>query len=59
MDIAAMSMDMSSMRLQMDVGIAVAKKAMESSEINAAGLYKMIEAAQQQLPSEHLIDVKA
>lgn len=59
MDIAAMSMDLSAMRLQMQAGIAVTKKAMETSEIEAAGLYSMMDAAAQTLPSEHLIDVKA
>lgn len=59
MDIAAMSMDMSAARLQMQVGVSVTKKAMETSEIEAAGLYSMMDAAAQTIPSEHLIDVKA
>lgn len=59
MDIAAMSMSLATNRLQMDVSTSVVKKAMESAEINAEGLVQMLEAAQQTLPSENIIDVRA
>lgn len=42
MDIAAMSMDLSAARLQMNVGVSVAKKAMDQQEIVAQGLLEMI-----------------
>lgn len=42
MDIAALSMDMSAMRLQMNVGTSVAKKAMDQQEIQAQGLMEMM-----------------
>lgn len=59
MDIAAMSVSLASSRLGLAVGTSVTKKAMESAEINAEGLSKMIEAAKQIMPDEHIIDVRA
>ena len=43
MDIAAMSMAMSQMKLSQEVGVAVMKKAMDSSEGQMADLMKMME----------------
>ncbi|MDR1548941.1 MAG: YjfB family protein [Hungatella sp.] len=45
MDIAAMSMDLSLVKVQQSVGITIAKKAMDSSEAAAAGLLEMAETA--------------
>lgn len=45
MDIAAMSMSLSSVKLQQSVGVSVAKKAMNAQETEAAGLMKMMDAA--------------
>lgn len=63
MDIAAMSMSLSSAKLAMSVSTSVAKKAMESAEVTAAGLNKMLEAVEQISPDipveQHIIDVKA
>ena len=59
MDIAAMSMNLATSQLQRNLGLAVVKKAMETSELAAQELYQMIEKADQALPSEHLISVKA
>lgn len=60
MDIAALSMDLSSARVQMNAGIAVARKAMDQQEVQAEGLIDMMEGAAAQLPpSDHIIDVKA
>ena len=46
-DIAAMSMSLASNQLQRNVGMAVVKKAMETSEVAVEGLYKMIEEVDQ------------
>lgn len=63
MDIAAMSMDMSSARLRQSVGVSVAKKAMDVQETEAAGLMKMMDtAAPGQVPSDgvgQVVDVRA
>lgn len=59
MDIAAMSMDLAISRLQMDVGTSVAKKVMDTAEINAEGLNKMIESVASLVPSDCIIDVRA
>lgn len=63
MDIAAMSMGMSSAGLQQSVGVSVAKKTMDSQEVQAAGLMEMLEtAAPQQVPADGLgvnVDVRA
>lgn len=59
MDIAALSMSMASSKLAVQVSTSVAKKAMESAEINAEGLNKMMEAVEQIIPSDHIIDIKA
>lgn len=63
MDIAAMSMSLASTKLAMSVSTSVAKKAMESAEVTAAGLNKMLEAVEQISPDipveQHIIDVKA
>lgn len=60
MDIAAMSMSLANSRLMMDVSTAVTKKAMESAEISADGINKMLEAVEQQgAVGEHIIDVRA
>lgn len=42
MDIAAMSMELSSTTLQSNVSVSVAKKAMEQQEVVAEGLMEMI-----------------
>lgn len=60
MDIAAMSMDLASTRLQTSVGISLAKKVMETAEINAEGLTEMLEAVPNpaSVPIEpHMLDV--
>lgn len=59
MSIAAMSMSMANERLQMNVGLAMAKKTMELGEETMEGLTQMLEAADQALPTGHIIDVKA
>lgn len=59
MDIAAMSMNLATSRLQMEIGTSVTKKAMETAEINAEGLNKMIESMEALVPSDCLIDVRA
>lgn len=60
MDIAAMSMSLASSRLAMDVSTSIAKKAMESAEVSAEGIDKMLEAVEQIMPSsDHIIDVRA
>ena len=56
MDIAALSMDLSSTQIQMSAGISVAKKAMDQQETAAAGLIEMMKTAVP--PSEHIIDIK-
>lgn len=56
MDIAAVSMQMSSTQLQMSAGISVAKKAMDQQETEAAGLIEMLKTAVP--PSDHVIDIK-
>ncbi|MGL6220367.1 MAG: YjfB family protein [Lacrimispora sphenoides] len=45
MDIGAMSMEMSLARVQQSAGISIAKKAMDSQEVAAEGLLKMVETA--------------
>lgn len=60
MDIAAMSVSLASSRLMMNVSTSVAKKAMESAEVSADGINKMLEAVEQMMPSsENIIDVRA
>ena len=60
MDIAAMSMSLASSRLMMNVSTSMAKKAMESAEVSADGINKMLEAVEQMMPSsENIIDVRA
>lgn len=56
MDIGALSMELSSIKLQNHVGIAVARKAMDQQEAEAAGLMEMIQQAAP--PSDHMIDIK-
>lgn len=56
-DIAAMSMNLSSTRLQNEVGLAMTKKAMDQQEIEAANLIKMMDSAAVP-PSDHIIDLK-
>lgn len=56
MDIAAISMSLSSTKLQMGVGLSVAKKAMDQQQVAADGLMKLIEVS---VPQEaHIIDIK-
>ncbi len=43
MDIAALSMDLSSVQVQQSAGIAILKKAMEATELNTASLLKTME----------------
>ncbi|WP_394523144.1 YjfB family protein [Lacrimispora sp. JR3] len=63
MDIAAVSMEMSTARLQQSASLSVAKKAMDYQEQQAAGLLDMMsQTASAQLPGSgvgHIIDVKA
>ena len=63
MDIAAMSMQLSSARIQQSVGISVAKKAMDSQETQASGLAEMMDtAASAQIPASaqgQIVDVEA
>lgn len=56
MDIAAISMSLSSTKLQVGVGISVARKAMDQQQTEAAGLMKLIESS---IPQEvHALDIK-
>lgn len=56
MDIAAISMSLSSAKLQMGVGVSIAKKSMDQQQVAADGLMKMIETS---IPQEaHIIDMK-
>lgn len=56
MDIAAISMSLSSAKLQMGVGVSLAKKSMDQQQVVADGLMKMIETS---IPQEaHIIDMK-
>jgi hypothetical protein len=63
MDIGAMSMGMSLARVQQSAGISVAKKAMDSQEVAAEGLLKMVETAlPQQVPGNgigQVVDTRA
>lgn len=63
MDIAAVSMQLSSAQIQQSAGISVAKKAMDSQEAQAADLLKMMDAAApRQIPQSGLgqfVDVRA
>jgi len=63
MDIGAMSMEMSLARVQQSAGISVAKKAMDSQEVAAEGLLKMVETAiPEQVPGNgigEIVDTKA
>ncbi len=45
MDVAAFSMDMSMAKLQQNVGLSIAKKAMNQEEQQAAGLLDMVSQA--------------
>ena len=63
MDIGAMSMEMSLARVQQSAGISVAKKAMDSQEVAAEGLLKMMDTAiPRQVPADgigQIVDTKA
>jgi len=63
MDIAALSMDMSSASLQQSASLSVTKKAMDSQEQQAAGLLDMMsQAAPRQIPQSgvgQVVDVRA
>lgn len=62
MDIAAMSMQMSSASLQQSVGLSVARKAMDNQEVQAEGLMDMLDAADPQVQASGLgqvVDVMA
>ena len=59
MDIAAKSMSLASFKLQLEVGTSVAKKVMDSAELNAEAITKMIDAVDQMVPTENIIDVRA
>ena len=53
---------MSAAKLQMDAGIAIAKKAMEDSAMSLEGLIDMVDAANASLSSDgmpHVIDTLA
>lgn len=49
--IAAMSMDMSAAKLQLNVGVSMAKKVMDVQETQAAGLLQMLDAAGSSIPA--------
>ena len=59
MDIAATSMSLASFKLQLEVGTSVAKKVMDSAELNAEAITKMIDAVDQMVQTENIIDVRA
>lgn len=60
MDIAAMSMSLSSAKLQMSASVSVTKKIMDQQQVQAEGLMKLMEGASVPIPpSEHILDVKA
>lgn len=59
MDIAAMSMSLADFKLGMQVGTSVSKKVMESAEVNAEVITEMLDAINQMVPSENIIDVRA
>lgn len=63
MDIGAMSMDMSLVRVQQSAGISISKKIMVAQEVEADGVLKMAEAAcPKQVPVNgigEVIDVRA
>ncbi len=59
MDIAATSMSLASFKIGMEVGASVTQKVMESAEINAQAITEMLEAIDQMVPSENIIDVRA
>lgn len=52
--IAAMSMNLSAAKLQQNVGISLAKKVMDTQEMQAAGLMKMLDAAGNSIPAGEL-----
>lgn len=59
MDIAATSMSLASLKIGLEVGASVSKKVMESAEVNAEAITEMLEAIDQMVPSESIIDVRA
>ncbi len=59
MDVAATSMSLASLKLGLEVGASVTKKAMESAEVNMEGITEMLEAVDQMIPSDSIIDVRA
>lgn len=60
MDIAALSMSMSSASLAQSVGVSVTKKAMDGQEAAAQALLQSLEQANPTPPrSGHLLDVRA
>lgn len=59
MDVAATSMSLASLKLGLKVGASVTKKAMESAEVNMEGITEMLEAVDQMIPSDSIIDVRA
>lgn len=59
MDIAALSMSLSSMKVQNGVALAMTKKVMNQQEVQAAGLMEMLDQAVPPTPpSQHAIDLK-
>lgn len=52
--IAAMSMNMSAAKLQMNVGVSLTKKVMDTQEVQAAGLLEMMDAASSSIPAGDL-----
>lgn len=52
--IAAMSMNMSTAKLQMNVGVSLTKKVMDTQEAQAAGLLEMMDAASSSIPASDL-----
>lgn len=58
MDIAALSSQMSMVKVQNGVSIALMKKTMDQQQVNMENMVDMIEAATPAPPSEHMIDIK-
>lgn len=59
MDIPAMSMGLAQTKLNYNVGIAMTKKVMDNQEVMAAGLLQMMEQADVQPSSDHILDIRA
>ncbi len=59
MDIAAMSVNLSSYKLQQSVSVALAEKVLDVQDASAANLIEMLSTPLQQVPSfDHKLDIK-